>query len=54
MGITSAAGRERAGLKYVRAMPEPELEAALRACCGSTSWIRAMMSESVPSTRSTP
>ena len=45
LGVASAAGRESAGLKYVRAMPEPELEAALRACCGSTSWIRAMMGE---------
>jgi allantoicase len=45
LGIASAKGRESAGMKYVRAMPEPELEAALRACCGSTSWIRAMMGE---------
>jgi len=45
LGIASAKGRERAGMKYVRAMPEPELEAALRACCGSTSWIRAMIGE---------
>lgn len=45
LGVASANGRERAGMKYLRAMPEPELEAALRACCGSTSWIRAMMGE---------
>lgn len=42
-GVASAAGRERAGMRYVRSMPEPELEDALRACCGSTAWVRAMI-----------
>lgn len=42
-GIASAAGRERAGMRYVRAMPDPELEAALHACCGSSAWVRAMV-----------
>jgi allantoicase len=44
-GIASAAGRERAGMRYLRAMPEPELELALRACCGSSAWVRAMQRE---------
>lgn len=41
-GVVSEAGRERAGLRHLRAMPEAELEAALRACCGSSAWVRAM------------
>src|SRR6202012_2755372 len=45
MGIASDAGREKAGLRYVRAMPAPELEAALRSCCGSTSWVDAVAKE---------
>jgi allantoicase len=41
-GVASPAGRERWGLRYLRAMPEPELDAALRACCGSAAWVRGM------------
>jgi allantoicase len=44
-GIASAAGRERAGMRTLKAMPEPELEAALRACCGATAWVKAMARE---------
>ncbi len=44
-GVASEAGRERSGLRYLRAMPEPELEAALRACCGSSAWVRSMIEE---------
>lgn len=43
LGVASGAGRERSGMRYVDAMPEPELEVALRACCGSTAWVRAMV-----------
>jgi allantoicase len=42
-GVVSRSGRERGGLRYLRAMPDPELEAALRACCGSTTWVRMMV-----------
>lgn len=42
-GVASHVGRERSGMRYLRAMPEPELEAALRACCGSTAWVRTMV-----------
>jgi len=41
-GIATEGGRERAGMRYMRAMPEPELRAALRACCTSTAWVDAM------------
>lgn len=44
-GIADPAGRERAGLRYLRAMPESELDAALRACCGSSAWVRAIASD---------
>lgn len=44
-GVASDAGRERSGIGYLRAMPEPELEAALLACCGSRAWVRAMVAE---------
>lgn len=44
-GIASEAGRERAGMRYLRAMPRPELEGALLACCGSTAWVKAMAEE---------
>ncbi len=44
-GVASPTGRERSGIRYLRAMPEPELEAALRACCGSSAWVRAMVEE---------
>ena len=39
MGVAGDAGREGFGLRYLRAMPPPELEAALRSCCGSSAWI---------------
>jgi allantoicase len=48
LGIASAAGRERAGMGYVRSMPEPELETALRSCCGSTAWVRGMLAGKRP------
>jgi allantoicase len=44
-GIVSDAGRERAGMRYLRAMPDPELEAALKSCCGSNGWVAAMRDE---------
>lgn len=44
-GIASDAGRERAGLRCLHAMSESALQAALRACCGSTTWVRAMLEE---------
>jgi allantoicase len=44
LGIVSDAGRERSGLRYFEAMPDAELESALRACCGSSRWV-AMMRE---------
>ncbi len=44
-GVASEAGREDAGMRYLRAMPRPELEAALVACCGSTAWVKAMADE---------
>ncbi len=45
LGIVSDEGREASGLRYLRAMPEPELAAALRSCCGAESWVRAMSKE---------
>jgi allantoicase len=45
LGVPSDAGRERAGLRALRAMPDAELEVALRACCGSSSWIASMVKE---------
>jgi allantoicase len=44
-GVVDAVGRERAGLRYLRAMPEPELVAALSACCGSRAWVARMCEE---------
>jgi allantoicase len=44
-GVVSRAGRERAGMRYLGALPEPELEAALRSCCGSSAWVSVMMAE---------
>jgi allantoicase len=44
-GVVTDAGRERAGIGYLRAMPEPELEAALKSCCGSMGWVSAMCEE---------
>ena len=32
-------------MRYVRAMPEPELRAALKACCGCEAWVDAMTKE---------
>lgn len=43
-GIVSARGRERAGLRYLAAMPESELEGALTSCCGARAWVKGMMS----------
>jgi len=45
LGIVDAEGRERAGMRYLRAMPDPELEVALRSCCGSDAWIASMRDE---------
>ncbi len=41
-GVGTQQGRERAGLRYLRAMPEPELEAALKSCCASDAWVASM------------
>ncbi|MBX3190252.1 MAG: allantoicase [Labilithrix sp.] len=41
-GVATDAGREHAGMRYLRAMPEPELEAALRSCCGCSAWVAGM------------
>lgn len=45
LGIASDDGREQAGMRYLRAMPDPELDAALRSCCGSDAWVTAMREE---------
>jgi allantoicase len=42
LGVVSSSGREDAGMRYLRAMPDPELESALRSCCGSLGWVAAM------------
>ncbi len=44
-GIVSPEGRERSGMRYLRAMPDPQLESALRSCCGSTTWVEKMIAE---------
>jgi allantoicase len=44
-GIVTDEGREHAGMRYLRAMPDPELEAALKSCCGSSAWVAAMRDE---------
>ena len=44
-GLVSSEGRERAGLRYLQAMPDPELAAALTSCCGSAGWVTAMREE---------
>ncbi len=44
-GTVGEAGRERAGMRYMRAMPDAELEAALTSCCGSSGWVSAMREE---------
>lgn len=49
-GAVTAAGREASGMRYLRAMPAAELETALRACCGSTAWVRAMLDGARPAT----
>ena len=41
-GVGSAMGREAFGMRYLRAMPPPELQAALTACCGSSAWVARM------------
>lgn len=45
LGVATDAGRERFGMQYLRSMPEPELDAALRACCGSSEWVSQMKAE---------
>lgn len=42
-GTASPRGRERSGLASLRAMPDPELEIALRSCCGSSAWVGGML-----------
>jgi allantoicase len=44
-GVPTEQGREASGLRYLRAMPEPELAAALKSCCGSEQWVSAMREE---------
>ena len=44
-GVVSDEGRERSGLRYLRAMPDPELSAALASCCGSPGWVAVMREE---------
>lgn len=44
-GEVTPRGRELSGMHALRAMPAPELASALRACCGSTAWVDAMMQE---------
>jgi len=51
-GVASADGREQYGLRYLLAMPEPELRAALLTCCGSTAWGAAMSRERATTGRS--
>lgn len=38
-GVVDDAGRAQVGMKALFAMPEPELEDALRSCCGSRAWV---------------
>ena len=45
LGVVSSEGREASGLRYLRAMPEAELVAALKSCCGSVGWVAAMSAE---------
>ncbi len=42
-GVASDTGREASGMRYVRAMPVPELETALTACCASRDWVMSMV-----------
>jgi allantoicase len=42
LGVVSDGGREHAGMRYLRAMPDPELIVALTSCCGSSAWVTAM------------
>ncbi len=42
-GVVTPNGRERFGMRYLNAMPEPELRAALRSCCSSTAWVEGMV-----------
>jgi allantoicase len=44
-GVVSDRGRERAGMRWVRTLPEPDLAAALRACCGSSRWVREVIDD---------
>jgi OHCU decarboxylase len=45
LGVVTDAGREDAGMRYLRAMPDPELVTALTSCCGSLAWVEAMRVE---------
>jgi len=45
LGVVTETGRERAGMRYLQAMPDPELEVALRSCCGSSGWVSSMTAE---------
>jgi allantoicase len=42
-GVATETGREASGMRYVRAMPVAELEAALTSCCASKAWVDAMV-----------
>ena len=45
LGIVTDAGREDSGMRYLRAMPDPELVSALTSCCASLAWVEAMRVE---------
>jgi allantoicase len=45
LAVPTDGGRERAGMRYMRAMPDPELRVALKACCGCEAWVDAMAKE---------
>lgn len=42
-GVVTDRGRERFGMRYLNAMPEPELRAALASCCGCSAWVSKMV-----------
>lgn len=44
-GVATDAGRENFGMRYLRAMPDSELDTALRSCCGSSAWVTKMREE---------
>jgi len=43
-GVVAPEGREMQAISLLNAMDENALEAELRACCGSTTWVKKMMS----------